>query len=278
MAPRLKGDDGAARPFEMGAVFNILPMDMPIKSDTTVNTARADTMLLDVEPMLNMRGSNNKKKQHEVVAWMDGYEGAPSYWLEWPLDIITTIAVQGYTSPFMVEYAHSHGVRVLQTDGCEGTPGTPWCSKLGNATLRAEQVLERGSKVNTSTLYAGFSFDFEHMLPAELPNVVLYVNELHAAFPNLFLMFYVGAVPGPPGWLPWDAKSLHAMSESLDLVVVSGYGAVSGDFWQTNKKGPWGCTSPCAVTSQQTVAASLSTVAGWASVVPVSKLALGVGW
>ena len=200
-----------------------------------------------------------------MVAWLDTYVGAPSYWLEWPMDLITTIAIQEPPDPFMVEYAHAYHVRVLKTDGCEGTPGRPWCSLLDNSTYCAEQVRLRGAALNGSATYDGFSFDFEHMEPAELPNVVKYTNELRMAFPELYMMFYVGAVPGPPGWLPWDAASLKAMSSSLDLLVVGDYGAVSPAFWQSDRKGPWGCTSPCAVTGQDAVAASLDPSKGWAS-------------
>eukprot|EP01052_Picozoa_sp_SAG31_P001973 SAG31_NODE_66_length_28567_cov_30.222698_14_plen_124_part_00 len=82
------------------------------------------------------------------------------------MDLVTTIIVQGWAEPALIDYAHAHGVRVLNTDGgdCYGDPGPiPWCANLSNATFRREQVRERGAKLAASP-FDGFGFDFEHVV------------------------------------------------------------------------------------------------------------------
>ena len=220
----------------------------------------------------------------EVVAWQD-LEGpdlhGPDFWLEWPMDLITTIILQGYAEPALLEYAHANGVRVLNTDGgdCFGDPGPiPWCANLSNATFRAEQVQMRGAAMKASQ-FDGFGFDFEHVKPAMRAGIVQYVLELKQEFPELFLTFYVGVFPNKVGWLPWDGESIKQMVPALDLVIAGLYSGINASAMPASAN--WSdCTGSCAVTDMREVQAALSPTLGpgWGAFVPASKLVMGVGW
>eukprot|EP01043_Picozoa_sp_COSAG02_P026645 COSAG02_NODE_1541_length_12013_cov_16.409182_8_plen_298_part_00 len=205
----------------------------------------------------------------------------PDYWLNWPMDLVTTIIVQGWADPAMLDYAHANGVRVLNTDGgdCYGDPGPiPWCANLSNATFRAEQVRLRGDKLMASS-FDGFGFDFEHVKPEMFDGIVQYVQELKAAYPQLFLTFYVGVFPGKVGWLPWDGASLQKMAPALDLVIAGLYSGINASAMPASAK--WSdCTGSCPVTDLREVQAAVTktTGPGWSAFVPLEKLVMGVGW
>jgi hypothetical protein len=63
-------------------------------------------------------------------------ECTPSYWLDFPAGTVTTIIMQGWMDPFMIQYAHAHGMRVLMAGGSCGIE----CSKLADPAARAQQV------------------------------------------------------------------------------------------------------------------------------------------
>jgi hypothetical protein len=228
--------------------------------------------------------SSTLARRLEVVAFKD-FEGpslhGPDYWLNWPMDLVTTVIIQGWAEPAMIEYAHAHGVRVLNTDGgdCYGDPGPiPWCANLSNATFRAEQVRLRGDALVASP-FDGFGFDFEHVTPTMFDGIVQYVLELKAAYPQLFLSFYVGVFPGKVGWLPWDGASLRAMEPALDLVIAGLYSGINATMMPASAN--WSdCAGSCAVTDLREVQAALSdtTGPGWGAFVPKEKLVMGVGW
>ena len=188
---------------------------------------------------------------------------------------------QGWVEPAMIEYAHAHSVRVLNTDGgnCYGDPGPiPWCANLSNATFRAEQVQVRGAKLVASP-FDGFGFDFEHVTPPMRDGIVQYVLELHTAFPQLYLAFYVGVFPGKVGWLPWDGASLQQMEPALDIVVAGLYSGINASAMPGSTN--WSdCSGSCAVTDLREVEAAVNptTGPGWSLFVPASKLVMGVGW
>ena len=206
----------------------------------------------------------------EVVAFLDGYANGPSYWLDWPMETVTTIVMQGFVDPFLLDNAHAHGVRVLQTDGA----AWDW---LGNATERGLQIQQRVASVRKANL-DGFGFDFEHINSTQMPQVVQYILELRQAYPDGFLTFYTNGYPSSWGWRPWSGPSMKTMAPALDLVIASAY-TESNDTAPGFPKEAASCTEPCAVTSLPTVEAAVGHGnGGWDEYVPRSKLVLAVGW
>ena len=223
----------------------------------------------------------------EVVAFLDGYNqippgpvgvAGPSFWLDWPMaDTVTTLIMQGSIDPFLVEYAHANGVRVLVTQG----GGWSW---LGNSTERSIQIQECVASVRAAGLQ-GFGFDFEHINSTQMPQVVTYVKELREAFPEGFLTFFTNGFPNSWGWRPWSGPSLREMEPSLDLVIAEAY-TEQNDTEPGFPHDTGLCTTPCAVTSLVTVKAAINhhgagpggTMRGWDAYVPKTKLVLGMGW
>jgi hypothetical protein len=84
----------------------------------------------------------------------------------------------------------------------------------------------------SASQFDGFGFDFEHVEPAMSDGIVQYVLEMKAAFPELYLLFYVGVFPGKVGWLYgarvfWgrftleDCNSLHLLLHSRMRLIGS---------------------------------------------------------
>ena len=78
----------------------------------------------------------------------------PSFWLDFPPDVVTTIIMQGWNDPWMVAYAHSHGIRVLQAAGAavSGYKNTSGAARLSDPAYRAAQVAAHNASIRKSGL------------------------------------------------------------------------------------------------------------------------------
>jgi hypothetical protein len=188
-------------------------------------------------------------------------ECTPSYWLDFPAGTVTTIIMQGWMDPFMIQYAHAHGMRVVMAQGSCGVD----CSKLADPAVRASQV---NSTMNAARSLGvdGIGWDLESVdvgEPAVASAIALYLAEFKAAWPESFHTFYIGNLQHRNRW---EAAGVKAVAASVDLVIVSAYA-------ETNDTAPEGpgrtaCVRPCGSTSLPTVESALhDPVDGWANVV-----------
>lgn len=193
----------------------------------------------------------------------------PSYWLEFPHETVTTIIMQGWMDPFMIQYAHSHGMRVLMAG--EGT-GT----NLTDPVSRAKAINGSIGAMRSMKL-DGVGWDLEAANvddPHYQHMVALFMAEYRAAWPESFHAFYIGNLQHRNAW---EAPAMRMIAASVDLVIVSAY-------TETNDTAPAGvgrtaCDRPCGSTSLPSVQSALhDPVDGWAGVVGKEKLVLALGW
>jgi hypothetical protein len=211
----------------------------------------------------------------------------PSFWLDFPPDTVTTIIMQGWNDPWMVAYAHSHGIRVLQAAGgpCEGYTNTSGAAMLANATYRSQLVAQFNESIRESGL-DGWGWDIEETDPRYQPHVALFIQELRHACPEAFQAFYTQNLVAKGTWLAWESEPMQLIAANVDMVIASTY-TESND---TAPEGPGivACSRPCGTTSLPTVQGALhgttlpnGTVLkdSWTDIgIPKEKLVLALGW
>jgi hypothetical protein len=171
--------------------------------------------------------------------------------------------------PFMIKYAHSHGMRVLMAG--EGTG-----ANLTDPVSRAKAINGSIAAMRSMNL-DGVGWDLE-VANVDDPHyqqmVALFMAEYRAAWPESFHAFYIGNLQHRNAW---EAPAMRRIAASVDLVIVSAY-------TETNDTAPAGvgrtaCDRPCGSTSLPSVQSALhDPVDGWARVVGKEKLVLALGW
>ena len=211
----------------------------------------------------------------------------PSFWLDFPPGTVTTIIMQVWNDPWMVAYAHSHNIRVLQAAGgpCEGYTNTSGAAMLANATYRSELVAQFNQSIRVSGL-DGWGWDIEETDPLYQPHVALFIQELRRACPEAYQAFYTQNLVGKGTWLAWEAEPMKLIAANVDMIIASTY-------TESNDTAPDGpgiapCSRPCGTTSLPTVKGALhgtnlpnGTVLrdSWTDIgIPKEKMVLALGW
>lgn len=202
------------------------------------------------------------------------------------------IIMQGWNDPWMVAYAHSHGIRVLQAAGgpVAGYKNTSGAALCADPAYRTKQVQAFNESIRGSGL-DGWGWDIEATDPKYQPYVALFLEELKLACPEAFQAFYTQNVVAAGTWLAWEAAPMKKIAPLMDIIIASVY-TESND---TSPNGPGisQCSRPCPTTSLPTVNGALhgtplpnGTVmkdgergSSWTSIgIPKSKLVMALGW
>jgi hypothetical protein len=177
--------------------------------------------------------------------------------------------MQGWMDPFMIQYAHSHGMRVLMAG--EGTG-----ANLTDPVSRAKAINGSIATIRSMNL-DGVGWDLE-VTNVDDPHyqqmVALFMAEYRAAWPESFHAIYIGNLQNCNAW---EAPAMRSIVASVDLVIVSAYA-------ETNDTAPaviggTACDRPHGSTRLRWVLSALhDPVDGWAGVVGKEKLVLALGW
>eukprot|EP01051_Picozoa_sp_SAG22_P013208 SAG22_NODE_1454_length_4388_cov_65.736302_4_plen_211_part_00 len=192
----------------------------------------------------------------------------------------------------MIEYAKSHGVKLLQTyNGCIG-------KDLTNATVRAAVIKDAlseapapyGSHKQANTSVDGLFCDIEcteqpcpWLDPEHAAGQALFFKELKEKWPTVLLSLYVSGAPSvritARGALPptaqafpfgYSAAQVRPMAPYLDQVVYGGYASLNYSFLGYNTEvdctidphAPAGSDTCGGVNSNQTVRYALEGTGG----------------